>query len=174
MKSLLNRIFNALFCCVCTLTGSKHDYLFCYCPPVDILFEVLRILVQFFFCQFCLPPRLCQGTIKMGCICPSARRSFHEYVHPCVHIAACYALVNVKSQGPLPWATQGILMVFLTHTGESDSLINTDPLKGYLTKNILTLGNSDPNLKELLHIFSIFHLLPVNPHPLTQGFSDRK
>ncbi len=24
-------------------TGSKHDYLFCYCPPVGILFEVLRI-----------------------------------------------------------------------------------------------------------------------------------
>ncbi len=25
------------------LTGSIHDYLFCYCPLVDILFEVLRI-----------------------------------------------------------------------------------------------------------------------------------
>ncbi len=24
-------------------TGSKHDYLFCYCPLVGILFEVLRI-----------------------------------------------------------------------------------------------------------------------------------
>ncbi len=24
-------------------TGSKHDYLFCYCPLVRILFEVLRI-----------------------------------------------------------------------------------------------------------------------------------
>ncbi len=24
-------------------TGSIHDYLFCYCPLVDILFEVLRI-----------------------------------------------------------------------------------------------------------------------------------
>ncbi len=25
------------------LTGSIHDYLFCYCPLVGILFEVLRI-----------------------------------------------------------------------------------------------------------------------------------
>ncbi len=25
-------------------TGSKHDYLFCYCPLVGILFEVLRIV----------------------------------------------------------------------------------------------------------------------------------
>ncbi len=25
-------------------TGSIHDYLFCYCPLVGILFEVLRIL----------------------------------------------------------------------------------------------------------------------------------
>ncbi len=24
-------------------TGSKHDYLFCYCPLVGILFEILRI-----------------------------------------------------------------------------------------------------------------------------------
>ncbi len=27
-------------------TGSKHDYFFCYCPLVDILFEVLRITVD--------------------------------------------------------------------------------------------------------------------------------
>ncbi len=26
-------------------TGSIHDYLFCYCPLVGILFEVLRIVV---------------------------------------------------------------------------------------------------------------------------------
>ncbi len=26
------------------LTGSKHDYLFCYCPIVGISFEVLRIM----------------------------------------------------------------------------------------------------------------------------------
>ncbi len=25
-------------------TGSIHDYLFCYCPLLGILFEVLRIL----------------------------------------------------------------------------------------------------------------------------------
>ncbi len=36
---------------------------------------------------------------------------------------------------------------------------NTDPLGGYLKKNILTQGNFHPNLKELLHIFSLFHLL---------------
>ncbi len=28
-------------------TGSIHDYLFCYCPLVDILFEVLRIDAHF-------------------------------------------------------------------------------------------------------------------------------
>ncbi len=28
-------------------TGSIHDYLFCYCPLVGILFEVLRIDLLF-------------------------------------------------------------------------------------------------------------------------------
>ncbi len=56
------------------------------------------------------------------------------------------------------------------HTGESDSLILT--IQAISDKNILTQGNSDPNLNELLHIFSLFHLLPINPHP-TQGLSDR-
>ncbi len=28
-------------------TGSKHDYLFCYCPLVGILFEVLRIIATY-------------------------------------------------------------------------------------------------------------------------------
>ncbi len=27
-------------------TGSIHDYLFCNCPLVDILFEVLRIVLD--------------------------------------------------------------------------------------------------------------------------------
>ncbi len=27
-------------------TGSTHDYLFCYCPLVDILFELLRIVSE--------------------------------------------------------------------------------------------------------------------------------
>ncbi len=39
-------------------TGSKHDYLFCYCPLVSILFEVGRInvIIDFwlFLEQFCL------------------------------------------------------------------------------------------------------------------------
>ncbi len=30
-------------------TGNIYDYLFCYCPLVGILFEVLRITVQYFF-----------------------------------------------------------------------------------------------------------------------------
>ncbi len=29
-------------------TGSKHDYLFCYCPLVGILFEVLRNVTPIF------------------------------------------------------------------------------------------------------------------------------
>ncbi len=29
------------------LTGNIHDYLLCYCPLVDILFEVLRIVTYF-------------------------------------------------------------------------------------------------------------------------------
>ncbi len=27
-------------------TGSKHDYLFCYCPLVGILFEVVKIIAK--------------------------------------------------------------------------------------------------------------------------------
>ncbi len=30
-------------------TGSLHDYLFCYCPLVGILFEVLRIVLVLLF-----------------------------------------------------------------------------------------------------------------------------
>ncbi len=35
-------------------TGSKHDYLFCYCPLVGILFEVVRILQSHANNTFCL------------------------------------------------------------------------------------------------------------------------
>ncbi len=62
--------------------------------------------------------------------------------------------------------------VCLTHIGESDSLTLTH--SGDIWQKHFNPGNSAPNLKELLHIFSLFHLLLVNPHPLTQGFSDRK
>ncbi len=37
-------------------TGSKHDYLFCYCPLLGILFEVLRIVAT-----------QCQNTIHIMC-----------------------------------------------------------------------------------------------------------
>ncbi len=83
-----------------------------------------------------------------------------------------YALVNVNSQGPPMGSPGDSERVYLTNTTESDSLILTH--SGISDKTILTQGNSEPSLKELLQIFNTFHLLPVNPHPLTQGFSDRK
>ncbi len=85
---------------------------------------------------------------------------------------SCYALVNVNSQGPPTGNPGDSDRVYLTYTGQSDSLILT--YSGISGKNILTQGNLDPNLKEFLPIFSLFHLLPVNPHPLSQGYSDRK
>ncbi len=111
-------------------------------------------------------------------------------------ISFVYSQVNVNSHGP-PRTTQRILTwsIWPTH-GESDSLILThsgDIWQKQITQRILTWsiwptgeydslilthsgdiwqkqitqGNSDPNLKELLHIFSPFHLLAVNPYPLT-------
>ncbi len=62
------------------------------------------------------------------------------------------ALVNVNSQGP-PMGNPGDSdRVYLTHTGESD-------------KNILTEVNSDPNMKELLHILAFFiYFLSIPTH----------
>ncbi len=82
------------------------------------------------------------------------------------------ALVNVNFPGtPLPWATQGILTGSIWPTQGFSLLLNHS---GDIWQKLFNPGefsvNSDPNLKELLHIFSLFHLLPANPHPLIQGF----
>ncbi len=37
-------------------TGSLHDYIFCYCPIVGILFKVMRILCPSGFLSFWSPP----------------------------------------------------------------------------------------------------------------------
>ncbi len=63
--------------------------------------------------------------------------------------------------------------VYLTQTGESDSLILTH-LRDIWLKHF-SPGEFWPQFEWIVaYFFNIFHLLPVNPHSLTQGFSDNK
>ncbi len=44
-------------------TGSIHNYLFCYCPLVGILFEVLRIPFDATFNEILFPYQNCKHTL---------------------------------------------------------------------------------------------------------------
>ncbi len=87
-----------------------------------------------------------------------------ENIFSAINLRLCYALVNVNCQGPPPaWATQGILMVYLTHTRESDSLILTHSRD--IWPKHFNPGEFWPQFEKIVaYFFSLFHLLHVNPH----------
>ncbi len=49
-------------------TGRIHDYIFCYCPVVGILFEVLRIIVHVLSCMVTDEMVIVYNEVKNGSI----------------------------------------------------------------------------------------------------------
>ncbi len=72
-------------------TGSIHDYLFCYCPLVGILFEVLRIISY----PRHLYPSLWDTLVKLGFIVLLWFRSMNDHLVFYFRVKSNRTIVNI-------------------------------------------------------------------------------